>query len=226
MRPRLYLLLLSLAAPGLPTPGLAGELAILERPIRYDEERVQLTIAYIQRHYGLAVRDVRIVPQAIVIHWTGTPSLKAIWNGFNRVLIRGSRRDLARGGPLNVSAHVLVGRDGTVYRLMPEGWMARHCIGLNYDSIGIENVGDGSRHPLTDEQLAANAALIRYLAAKHPIRYLIGHFESRQFEGSPLFRERDPTYRTAKADPGRSFMRRLRARLKDLGLLASYKSTQ
>ncbi len=35
----------------------------------------------------------------------------------------------------------MVDRDGTRYRLMPETYMARHVIGLNYYSIGIENVG-------------------------------------------------------------------------------------
>ena len=32
-----------------------------------------------------------------------------------------------------------VDRDGTICRLMPETWMARHVIGLNYSAIGIEN---------------------------------------------------------------------------------------
>ena len=48
-------------------------------------------------------------------------------------------------------------RDGAVYRLMPETWMARHTIGLNRVAIGIENVG-GPRWPLTPEQLRADAA--------------------------------------------------------------------
>lgn len=120
---------------------------------------------------------------------------------------------------LNVSAHFLVDRDGTIYRLVPETRMARHCIGLNYDSIGIENVGGGKAAPLTDQQVRANAALVRYLVRKHPtIRYLLGHMEWRRFEKAPFFRELDPTYRNAKADPGWRFMRALRQRLAGLGL--------
>lgn len=198
---------------------------IVDRPIQFGAERKRLTIDYIRKHYGLEVENVTIVPRAIVVHWTGTASLRAVWNGFNRVHARRSRKHLIRGGRVNVSAHFIVGRDGTIYRLMPETWMARHCIGLNYDSIGIENVGDGKRHPLTRAQLHANAALVRYLARKYPrIRYLLGHMEWKRFEGAPFFRERDPTYRNAKADPGRRFMRRLRARVRQLELRSSYSS--
>ncbi len=68
---------------------------------------------------------------------------------------------------------------------MPETWMARHCIGLNHVSIGVGNVGDGEKYPLTDAQVEANAALVRYLAGKHDITHLIGHSESRMMEGHP-----------------------------------------
>ena len=196
---------------------------IIDRPIRFDEERIQLTLQYIRKHYGLNVESITIVPKVVVIHWTGSPSLRAIWRGFNRVRARTSRKQLRRGGPLNVSAHFLVCRDGTIYRLLPETWMARHCIGLNYDSIGIENVGDGKRHPLTDKQLAANEALVRYLTRRHPISYLLGHMEWKRFEKAPFFRELDPSYRNAKADPGKRFMARLRAMLRDLKLRGTYR---
>ena len=73
--------------------------------------------------------------------------------------MRSSRRYLVRGGRVNVSAHYLVARNGTIYRLMPDNWMARHCIGLNYDSIGIENVGGGKHGKLTRKQLEANVAV-------------------------------------------------------------------
>jgi N-acetyl-anhydromuramyl-L-alanine amidase AmpD len=195
---------------------------IVERPIRYDAERIALTLEYIRRHYGIEARDQRITPRAIVIHWTGTASLEATWRGFDRVRMRASRRHLIRGGHLNVSAHFLVGRDGAIYRMVRETWMARHCIGLNFDAIGIENVGGLPDHPLTERQLAANEALVRELVRRHgTIRYLLGHHEWKRFESSPIFRERDATYRNAKADPGPLFMRRLRARLAGLALAAS-----
>lgn len=206
------------------TPTSSAAPQIIDRPIRFDEERIRLTLAYIRRHYGLNPKTISIVPKAIVIHWTGTASLAGTWRGFNRVRMRTTRKHLLRGGRVNVSAHFLVARNGTIYRLMPETRMARHCIGLNYDSIGIENVGGGKRFPLTEAQLKANAALVRYLVARHSkIRYLLGHMEWKRFESAPFFRELDPTYRNAKADPGRSFMRRLRRRIEDLKLKGSYR---
>jgi hypothetical protein len=200
----------------------AAPLKIIDRPIRFTPERIALTKAYIKRHYGLTAKDITIKPIAVVVHWTATPSLKATWRGFGRTRISASRWHVKRGGPLNVSAHFLVSRKGVVYRLMPENWMARHCIGLNYDSIGIENVGGGKRWPLTKAQLEANAKLIRYLVGKHKIRYMLGHMEWKRFERAPFFRELDATYRNAKPDPGRRFMRRLRKRLKDLKLADRY----
>lgn len=197
----------------------AAEPHIVDWPIRFDEERIELTRTYVKRHYGLTGESIDIVPRAIVIHWTGTRALKATWRGFDRVRMRSSRKHLVRGGLLNVSAHFLVARDGTIYRLMPETRMARHCIGLNFDSIGVENVGGGSSGALTRRQLQANAELVRYLIRKYPtIKHLLGHMEWRRFEKTPLFRELDPTYRNAKADPGRRFMGELRRRVSDLGL--------
>ncbi len=195
-------------------------LKIVQRPIKFDAERKALTVDYIKLHYGLEVDDITIEPRAIVVHWTATRSLKGTWRAFNRVRARRSRRHLVRGGAVNVSAHFLVDRDGTIYQLMPETWMARHCIGLNYDSIGIENMGGGKKYPLTRAQLKANVALVRHLVKRHSkIRYLIGHMEWRKVQNLPIFRELDPTYRNAKADPGKRFMKDLRAKLDDLDLL-------
>lgn len=197
----------------------SGDPRIVDWPIRFDEERVELTRTYIKHHYGLPGTTIDIVPRAIVIHWTGTRGLKATWRGFDRVRMRSSRKHLVRGGLLNVSAQFLVGRDGTIYRLMSETRMARHCIGLNLDAIGVENLGGGNAAPLTRRQLAANAELVRYLARKYPtIRHLLGHLEWRRYEKTPLFRELDPTYRNAKADPGQRFMADLRRRVADLRL--------
>ena len=198
-------------------------MGIVERPIRFGQQRVDLTLRYIRKHYGLNVASITIKPVAVVVHWTGTRTSKAAWRIFDPPRRRTSRRHLSRGGALNVSAHYLVSRKGRVFRLMPENWMARHCIGLNYDSLAIENVG-GQRWPLTQQQLAANAGLIRDLLRRHAIRYLLGHMEWRRFERAPFFRERNPTLRNAKVDPGRSFMERLRVRLADLRLRSRYHS--
>jgi len=94
---------------------------------------------------------------------------------------------------------------------------------LNYSSIGIENIGGkgNKTEDLTPAQLRANIALVRYLKAKYPtIKYLIGHYEYRQMEGTSLWLEKDKGYRTVKNDPGKKFMRDVRKSVRDLGLKA------
>jgi hypothetical protein len=194
-------------------------LTIVDRPITYDAARREKTIEYRRRHQDPAADGVDITPRMIVLHHTGGTSLDATWRYFDRPRVEQGRKVIARAGDLNVSAHFLVDRDGTVVRLMPETWMARHCVGLNHLAIGVENVGDPGRAPLTDAQVRADAALVRDLVARFPgITHLIGHHEYLRFEGHPYFREREPDYRTRKGDPGPAFMARVRAELGDLSL--------
>ena len=103
-------------------------------------------------------------------------------------------------------------------RLQPETRYARHCIGLNHAAIGIENVGDEGKWPLTGAQVAANAALVRDLARRFPITHLIGHQEAAGLAKHPYFVELDPGYRNSKADPGARFMARVREAVADLKL--------
>jgi N-acetylmuramoyl-L-alanine amidase len=184
---------------------------IVDHRIPFGPRRQQLTLDYIHQHYDPAVQTVRIVPRMIVIHWTDTPSVDSTLGLFMPDELPASRPDIARGGPLNVSAHYLVGRDGTILRLVDDTLMARHVIGLNLIAIGIENVGGGAAAPLTDRQLAADRWLVLDLLARYPtITYLIGHCEYGRFRHTPLWEERDSTYITPKTDPGAAFMARLR----------------
>jgi N-acetyl-anhydromuramyl-L-alanine amidase AmpD len=99
---------------------------------------------------------------------------------------------------------------------MPDTIMARHTIGLNHCAIGIENVGGTPQTTLTEAQFESNKWLVRQLADKYPIEYLIGHYEYTAFEGHPLWLEKDAAYRTEKTDPGPAFMRKIRRSLRDL----------
>lgn len=121
----------------------------------------------------------------IVIHHTdGQPRLdRAVEH------MRKTRADyLAEGrdrGP--VSAHFLVGQDGEVVQLVRLDDVAWHASGVNGVSVGIEHVartpGELSKEdpglPLTDAQLDASAALVRWLCAriKLPVdaRHIIPH---------------------------------------------------
>ncbi|MCP4134606.1 MAG: N-acetylmuramoyl-L-alanine amidase [bacterium] len=191
----------------------AEEPLIIDKPIKFNSLRKKLTRKYALLHYGS--KNITIKPEIIVIHRTGAPGVKQSFNVLNPVKIKG-RPYLKKFGEVNVSAHFLVGRNGTIYRLMPSTLMGRHVIGLNHCSIGIENAGSG---PLTNAQLSANAELVRFLVKKHPgISCLIGHYEYQQFEKSSLFIEKVKGYRTVKTDPGKEFMRKLRFKVRDLGL--------
>jgi N-acetylmuramoyl-L-alanine amidase len=201
--------------------GLAGCTGqrIVDRPVPFPGERIQLTREYIREHYGIEPADIEIVPRIIVLHWTAGRTFAGDFNTFVPSQLRG-RPELRAVGELNVGIQFLVDRDGKIYRLMPETWMARHVIGLNYHAIGVENVG-GARgvDDLTGAQRAANIWLVRYLAKKYPtIDYLIGHHEYRLFEGHPLWLEKNPDYRTRKSDPGEAFMSAVRAATADLQL--------
>lgn len=201
--------------------GLAGCTGrrIIDRPVPFPEERIQLTREYMREHYGVESTNIEIVPRIIVLHWTAGRTLEGDFNTFVPTRLRG-RPELRAVSELNVGIQFLVDRDGTIYRLMPETWMARHVIGLNYHAIGVENVG-GARgvDDLTDAQRAANIWLVRYLTKKYPtIEYLIGHHEYRLFEGHPLWLEKSPEYRTGKSDPGEAFMSGVRAATADLRL--------
>jgi N-acetyl-anhydromuramyl-L-alanine amidase AmpD len=197
----------------------AGGPRIVDRPVPFGERRQAMTREYIANHYGLQVSDITIVPRLIVLHWTASDRFDVSYNTFLPDTAAG-RPDLLRASPVNVGIQFLVDRDGTIYRLMPETWMARHVIGLNYESIGVENVGGAKgADNLTDAQIEANVRLVRYLADRYPtIEYLIGHHEYTRFVGHPLWRERDASYRTVKTDPGERFMSAVRAQVAKLEL--------
>jgi len=191
---------------------------IVDKPIPFDDERVRLTLAYRRQHVDPDAADITIEPKVIVLHYTAGGSAEGTFQYFSGTHMETARAKLAAAGDVNVSSHFLVDRDGTIYRLMPETRMARHCIGLNQVAIGVENVGDEHKWPLTDAQVEADARLVRYLAARFPITHLIGHSEAARLEGKIYFQERDPKYRNVKPDPGSRFMKLVRARLADLKL--------
>ena len=191
---------------------------IVDAPIRWTAAREALTLDYRRRHSDPDAVDLRITPRVIVLHYTGGSSARATRGYFDHERIEPSRKELARAGAVNVSAHFVVDRDGTIYQLQPADRFARHCIGLNHLAIGIENAGDEATWKLTDAQIAADAALIRYLARQYPITHLLGHFEVMAFRDHPYYVERDPGYHNDKPDPGPRFLARVRAEVADLGL--------
>ena len=189
---------------------------IKQTPINFGEKRIELTKEYIKNHYALEVKDIKIVPKIVLIHYTAVATFEDSLKRFKNQTLPTDRGDISKASALNVSTHFMVERDGTIHQLMPLNFMARHVIGLNYSSIGIENVGGvGYKQDLSVEQLLANIFLVNYLKKKFPtIEYVVGHHEYRCFENTPLWLELDDGYRTKKYDPGEIFMRDLRANIK------------
>ncbi len=208
-----------LFALSLPIFAQAQEIKIVDKPIIYDSTRTKLSLSYLKERHNITQKSVKIEPIMVVLHWTASKTMLSAFNTFNKPTLDGDRVAIAGASNLNVSSQFLIDRDGTIYRLMPENSFARHVIGLNYCAIGVENVGS-SDFPLTDAQLKANEQLVRYLAKKYKIQYLIGHYEYLLFKNSPIWKETNPNYQTGKNDPGVDFMQKIRVNLQDLGLNA------
>ncbi len=191
---------------------------IVDKPIVFDAERKALTLEYLKDHYEIIQDEPTIDPQMVVVHWTVIPTLEKSYTAFQNAKLPNWRPDIASASALNVSSQFLVDRDGTIYRLMPENFMARHVIGLNHCAIGIENVGGTEELPLTDAQLKSNIWIVKYLKKKYDIQYLIGHYEYTYFEDHELWLEVNDGYRTIKTDPGEKFLSDIRQAVKNLDL--------
>lgn len=195
----------------LPFLVFAGE--IIQTPIKFTQKRIDLTKEYIKIHYEKDVEDIKIIPKIILIHHTAIDDYKDSLSRFASEALPSRRSDISSSKPsVNVSTHFMVERDGTIHQLMPLDFMARHVIGINYNSIGIENVGgENGNDNLTDAQLKSNIFLVDYLKKKFKtIEYLVAHYEYRCFENDKLFLEVDDAYRTKKDDPSLRFMNELR----------------
>ena len=209
-------------------PSLEGPRPEINESHRTDisDTRIELTLDYFERHNAALYEErrdvpgleaIRFEPRIVVLHYTVIPTLERTLAYFDRDEIEAERALIHENGRLNVGIHFVVDRDGSIYGLYPETIMSRHTIGMNHVAIGIENIGDGdlggdTALPMTEAQLAANVALVRYLAGRYPsLEWAIGHQEYRQFEdpahpGYGLFVEDKPDYRTEKSDPGDRFM--------------------
>jgi N-acetylmuramoyl-L-alanine amidase len=111
----------------------------------------------------------------LVLHYTGMASVEA---ALDRLCDPAAR----------VSAHYVVGEDGTVWRLVSETRRAFHAgrscwLGerdLNLVSIGVEIVNPGHEwgyRPFPEEQMAAVECLCHDILARHPIppHRVVGH---------------------------------------------------
>lgn len=208
---------LALSILGFAVSAQTAKLTIVEKPILYNEAREKLSVEYLKQRHGITQKNAAITPRMIVLHYTAGGTVSSNFNYFNNIEIENGRKLNKDQSALNVSAHYLVDRDGTVYHLVPDTLLARHTIGLNYMAIGVENIGS-KKEPLTEKQIEANALLVREFCSKYKIEYLIGHSEYTKFRSSPLWKETNPKYITYKEDPGDAFMVGVRKKIADLHL--------
>ncbi len=192
--------------------------SIIDAPMKWSARREALTLTYRRRHSDADAKDLTIEPRVVLLHYTAGGSGKSTREYMDNLEIEASRPELRRAGTVNVSSHFVVERDGTIFRIQPETRFARHCIGLNHIAIGIENVGDDNKWPLTEAQVEANAALVRDLAARFPITHVLGHYEAMKFRDHAYYVELDRSYHNDKPDPGAAFMAKVRAKVADLKL--------
>jgi N-acetylmuramoyl-L-alanine amidase len=193
------------------------QLKIIEKPIIYNKERDSLSLEYLKIHHNIIKATPTITPKFIVLHYTAGGTIKSNFNYFNKVKIETARKINSDQSALNVSAHYLIDRDGTIYHLVADTLFARHAIGLNYCAIGIENIGSKTE-PLTNEQVIANSNLIIQLCKKHKIEYVIGHSEYTKFKNTSYWKETNKNYITYKEDPGTNFLIEVRKKIKHLNL--------
>jgi N-acetyl-anhydromuramyl-L-alanine amidase AmpD len=179
------------------------------------EKKLELTAAYNKEHYGYDSYRLD-TPRIIVVHYTAIDDLNATLNLFRQDNINQSRDYIKDFSSLNVGIQYVIDKDGSIFHLTPDTVVARHLIGFNHVSLGIENIAADSTG-LTTAQLESNAQLIRFLADKYPtIQYMIGHHEynNKDLPHYKLFRSLNPAYKPyGKIDPGDWFMKKLRNRL-------------
>jgi N-acetylmuramoyl-L-alanine amidase len=180
------------------------------------EERSKLMAEYNKMHYGYD-SDKLIDPKMIVIHYTVIPNLEDTLRVFKPAQMNSNRPYILKNGKVNVGVQFVVDKNGDIYSLLPENATARHAIGYNHISFGVENIAKDAED-LTPAQLDANIKLVDYLVKKYPtIKYLVGHHEyvNKSLPHYKLYKELDANYKpTVKSDPGDKFMSELRTELK------------
>lgn len=109
-----------------------------------------------------------ITPTIVVIHYTGDNSMEV---AVSWLCAKQS----------GVSAHLVIGKDGSIVQLVPFNVSAWHAgrsdyqgrANVNAFSVGIENVGIGDEWP--DAQVEAIRAVVQALFAAYPMTDVVGH---------------------------------------------------
>ncbi len=160
-------------------PAAVPKPKVVTKYIRYGSARKAQMAAYSRRHYGQRAHLLKR-PRAVVLHHTAGANWRSAWNTFNA-------NTAYSGEKPGVSAQFIVGKDGTIYQLMPLNLRARHCIGMNWTAFGIEFVQEpraGKDGHWMDRQILARKKqvdaglrLVRWLRYRYGIKKVdvVGH---------------------------------------------------
>lgn len=146
-------------------------------------------MVYSQRHYG--ERGYKLDPKGIVLHWTEAVGVEGFISYFDN-----EYQDDSNSGDdpaPHTNAHFLVGKDGTIYQLLPLELRGRHAYGVNDDTFGIEIESLGRAEDIfaNEKQTQSTIALVKWLMGKYdiPMKNLMGH--DMTFD-TPLFYDLHP----------------------------------
>jgi beta-N-acetylhexosaminidase len=174
------------AAPAFATGSAASSAPpkpkITKKFIRYGAGRKAQTSDYCKRHYHQHTY-VLSKPKAIVLHHTDGADWKSAWNTFDAntaYVINGVKEKPG------VSSQFIIAKDGTIIQTMPLTYRARHAIGMNWSSFGIEFCQESAGHDghwmerqilNRTAQVNAGLKLVRWLQHKYGIkkRDVVGH---------------------------------------------------
>jgi N-acetyl-anhydromuramyl-L-alanine amidase AmpD len=182
-------------APAAATAAAAPRPPITVKLIPFGATRKAQMADYSRRHYHQHTWKLT-APKAIVLHHTAGATWEPAWWTF----ANNSAYESIPGKPEKpgVSAHFIVDKDGTIYQCVPLSVRARHAIGMNWSSIGIEFVQEGRSGKdghWMDRQILARTAqanaglrLVRYLQTRFDIKTknVVGHATAND---SPYFKE-------------------------------------
>jgi len=165
--------------------------------------------SYFLKHYGQT--SLVLKPTMIVMHYTVTPTAESTY----RVLSN-----------KQVGVQLMVGHDGTAYRLMPLNRRCTGAYGVDHVALSIEMVAQTEGDLLSrTEQVFSSFCLVRYLMSQYdiPLSKVVAHYEvgegkKRVAEYTDLhdkiFPDRYPPS-SARSDPGPTYMSWLRSYLKE-----------
>jgi len=209
------LLGLALLAPAPATATTPADIRppIFKKLIAFGDTRRAQMADYSKRHYRQHTY-LLTGPKVVVLHHTAGANWQSAWWTFQNNTAYNNEKP-------GVSAHFIIGKDGTIYQCVPLYLRARHAIGMNWTSFGIEFVQEprsGKDGHWMDQQILnrpeqarAGLQLVRYLQLRYGItdRNIVGHATAND---SPYFKDYTGI-KNAAGDWYAAEVRKFRARL-------------